>query len=928
MIDVDSQLILIRSKKTGQPTDKTAEIESCHEHGSKVLIKYINGSETYGYPRERAWVLRDPERVRLGGTGPRIEVKGDVWENAIEALRFSRGTEVWWKIRYKTSDGERQTVRCGGSVRLLPNCLATPDTAAVLGYWRSIGARLDDASRSIRTFYQRLEHLSPDSLLGRYLQSQPLPAPVMPNRPLIFPFRSNLSQREAVRNALGSPVSVIFGPPGTGKTQTILNLVANLVVQGETTVAIVSSNNAAVENVASKLAMAGFGYIAAPLGRSEKVDRFFAGQPARNAQVDALRHGDEPESVLAADLDALNSKIHDLQEAERRAGRIRQELAAYRLEQQHFERAFDRRELPELGKVPLLTRSAETILAYLAEVDVDLGYRGPVARFIGRIRRYFRYGPTGGLDVSDVGAVLRLQRIYYEKRVGELREDLARTEQQLSAGTYDRLIQDQQRTSELVLRRALWQRYQGGTTRYDKGSYRRNFAEFSADFPVILSTCDSLGNNLGGNTVDYLIIDEASQVNLLQSGAAMACAKNLVVVGDLNQLPHIPGVPELEQAPASDYDYFRHSILSSLVAMYGDSLPKVELIEHYRCAPDIIEFCNQKFYDGRLIPYTGRRRTESPLVIWTTPPGFHMRTYRSGGRFNQREIEVIREEVIPQVCGDLPVGEVGITTPYRRQADKLGETFGDFIESDTVHKYQGREKLAMVLTTVLDESKSGHFGITFVDDPRLINVAVSRAIERFVLVIDNKLLPRSRHIRDLVGYIEYHDPHGSGARESKVISVFDLLYRDYSRQLRPLAARLSQRSRYRSENIMWSVLEGIVAEDPYRVFAFRAQVKLRALVPDTELLDEDELKYVRHAATSVDFVVFNRMTKKLACAIEVDGFEYHENKPEQLARDAKKDAICAKYGVPLLRLPTTGSREPDRIRNLLDRVLAGDSAAG
>ena len=68
----------------------------------------------------------------------------------------------------------------------------------------------------------------------------------------IFPFGLNESQLEAVENAFSSQISIIEGPPGTGKTQTILNIIANILVNKKT-VAIVSNNNPAVENVYEKM---------------------------------------------------------------------------------------------------------------------------------------------------------------------------------------------------------------------------------------------------------------------------------------------------------------------------------------------------------------------------------------------------------------------------------------------------------------------------------------------------------------------------------------------------------------------------------------------------------------------------------------------------------------------------------------------------
>jgi hypothetical protein len=79
------------------------------------------------------------------------------------------------------------------------------------------------------------------------------PAIRAPKETLIYPFGCNESQKLAVETTFSNSISIVEGPPGTGKTQTILNIIANLIVQNKT-VAIVSNNNAAVINVWEKLA--------------------------------------------------------------------------------------------------------------------------------------------------------------------------------------------------------------------------------------------------------------------------------------------------------------------------------------------------------------------------------------------------------------------------------------------------------------------------------------------------------------------------------------------------------------------------------------------------------------------------------------------------------------------------------------------------
>lgn len=800
-------------------------------------------------------------------------------------------------------------------VRVITSATATPRVASVLDYWGTVVSRLPSHD-PLRPGYEKLTFVHPESVLNSFLSGSPIgsrPQDITP----IFPFRCNLSQRAAVEKALTCSISVIEGPPGTGKTETILNLIANIVAVQHQTVGIVSFGNAAVDNVRDKLDELGFGYVIGNLGRKEKREEFFAGQPIRNTQVAQLlaRVPDRPDLQHLANLDR---RLRRLQSAERiRAGR-RQALDAHRLELRHFEDHLHQDELPDLAGLPLLHRSADRVLDYLAESEMELaGIRpGPLRR----IRNYFRYGSVRALDPADTGIVLRLQLAYYHKRIAELEREIGRVEDDLRRADFEQLSRQHQQLSVQFLRSELATRYQDSHgTCYRADSYRlgKTFNDFINDYPALLSTCHSLPASIaGGYLLDYLIIDEASQVNLLLAGLAMSCARCVVVVGDQRQLPPIPvDAANGLRPPEPAYDC-QHNLLASLSELYGADLPRTLLCEHYRCHPEIIGFCNKKFYRSELIPYTSSG-AERPMILVRTVEGNHMRQHREGGRSNQREVDVIAQEVIPKFCQGVAQTDIGVTTPYRHQATKAADVL-DQTEADTVHRFQGRQKQVVILTTVLDETWRGRTGLAFVDDPQMINVAVSRAIQRFILVTNYDLLPTSRHIRDLVGYIRYHNP-GEDVVDSMVISVFDLLYNAYSRRLRPLAARLRKELKYQSEDIIWTVLHDIIAEQRYAHLTVSSQVLLRNLLPALGRLTPAQLAYIRHRA-SVDFVVYNRVTNQPLLAIEVDGFAFHENNRDQRARDALKDQILDAHQMPLLRLPTTGSREQQQIRQALDNA--------
>ncbi|WP_041559913.1 AAA domain-containing protein [Nocardia farcinica] len=923
-MDPRQQAVLIR-KSVGQPYSNRTRDVTALRLGAAGPVVTFSGGGSYRYGWDRVLILDHPHIVRPG-PGTRIMVRGQLRSDVTTAYHFAGRGEEWWHL--VRGDGEYE-VRRGSSVEIVTDAGREPRTGTILAYWRAIADLLPEGGQSLRKAYGDELILRPDSALYRYLNGTPITPTAPPVGPPLYPFHTNLSQREALQKALTHPLSVIDGPPGTGKTQTILNLIANVIVDETKTVAVVSSNNAAVDNVHAKLVKAGFGYVIANLGRRSKKERFFADQDVRNSEVDRLRMSAEAVPMPPAELVALDGRLLALREMERELAQLTTERSAYELERSHFAEHLENHRLPGEDLLPVLRWSSTKILSFIAATDPELARTSGLARHIERIRNYFRFRSLRFADSQDVDLMLRLQRQYYDRKIAELDQRIDELQSMLSRRRFDQLAEEQRTRSVAWLTEHLRRRYAGRPTRRYDNRYLAQWGEFSRDYPVIASTCHSLGASIGrGRLVDYLIIDEASQVDLLAAGAAMACCRHLVVVGDLRQLAPVVDVPasSCPAAPAPAYDYHRHSILSSLLELHGDHLPRTMLREHYRCDPGIIGFCNQKYYADDLVPFTRATPGHRAMVLVRTERGNHMRTHRDGGKINQREIDVVREEVLPEFCAEFGDEQIGITTPFRRQADLVTDQLIRSIESDTVHSFQGREKEAIVMTTVLDETRSGYRGLEFADKPQLVNVAVSRARKRFVLVTNFDLLPRSRNLRDLIGYIRYQNPRDD-VFDSSIVSVFDLLYRDYSARLAPLAARLRGNGRYKSEAIMRALLETVLAEPEFEGYWFREQVFVKNLLPDTTRLDPEQREYVQGRA-SVDFDVFNRITKERLCVIEVDGFEFHAKSPEQQARDAIKDRICVAYEIPLLRFPTTGSGEVERLRRELGALIrARDESA-
>ena len=328
------------------------------------------------------------------------------------------------------------------------------------------------------------------------------------------------------------------------------------------------------------------------------------------------------------------------------------------------------------------------------------------------------------------------------------------------------------------------------------------------------------------------------------------------------------------------------------------------LREHYRCHPKIINFCNQKFYRGELIIMTTDKGEEDVLSVVKTVAGNHERNH-----YSQRQIDVIKNEIIPKYVSNPE--ETGIITPYKNQVEALSKEITD-IDAATVHKFQGKEKENIIISTVDDEISD------FADDPYLINVAVSRAKKKLMLVVTGNEQSKERNITDLIDYIQYNNFE---VTESKIYSIFDYLYKQYTEERRVYLQKHKKVSEYDSENLMYSLIEDIISANKYSSLDVVCHFPLNMLIKNPELLNEQECQYAMNPATHLDFLIYNRIGKKPVLAIEVDGYEYHKEDTVQASRDLLKNHIMELYEVPLLRFMTNGSGEKEKIIEMLDKLV-------
>lgn len=708
------------------------------------------------------------------------------------------------------------------NVKIVKNCLKDKQSATVFDYLLQMAQfsdiKNDEGQNLLVKNLEKSKFVNEYSVLARYLNPKKGKEEKSKIHSLIFPFGCNNSQFKAVSNALNNQVSIIQGPPGTGKTQTILNIIANLLMHDKT-VLIVSNNNDATRNVYEKLASDkyGLGFICAFHGKRENIENFLKNQ--QQFYPEYLKDWKNKLPVLSPLLDEDIKHIGKYFEANERISTIKSELSALEIESKYFDNS-----LTDIyNNKKLLKKSSDALMNLLQKIQFIYEEKEKFGFFMNlKLKLSFGLGGKGNWTVNPDKAIETIKATYYPLKKKELKNELNEKESIVKGFNPD----DVYEKCLTTLRSKVANKYSKKTERTqfkDGKEIYFNPASFASEYPVILSTTFSSRGTIGQGVeflFDYVIMDEASQVDVVTGALALSCSKNAVIVGDKMQLPNVieeqkkKVVQELfEQTklPAG-YNYI-NSFLASLEQVLPDTSQTL-LREHYRCHPKIINFCNQQFYGGRLLIMTEDKGEADVLEAIKTTPGNFCKDH-----YNQRQIDVIKEEILPKYSED-EIANLGIIAPYNNQTDAIRSQIPG-IDAATVHKYQGREKDNIIISTVDNKITS------FADDANMLNVAISRAKKKLAVVLSGNEQPENSNLFALLKYIQYNN---FTVEESKVNSIFDFFYtKDTEAKFKYLKVA-NKISKYDSENAMNALLTNIFEEPKYSKFSFVFEMPLKDVI--------------------------------------------------------------------------------------------------
>lgn len=595
-----------------------------------------------------------------------------------------------------------------------------------------------------------------DSTALAYVFREPVLKPEKQYSNYAHPFiETNDEQQLAVSHALNNPVTLVTGPPGTGKSQVAVNIIANCVLRGNP-VLFTSRNHKAVHAIAdrSMKLLKDYGtdlvnFCSTPDGQA--TDEWFKKDVnVILSRLDQLQHASNQWSYedvynlekrwcavvqrlgardeLETELSKIQARVEELEVQLRRALNVRD-----RVNQVQF---------PSIKELQLIVTSladaprGKGLLAFCKEFMWRLNgckrdlqareklstimpskvndalpsshIKDEVERFIQKLKDYF--------DLCDTKEVIEQQckNLLPIEAARECLQDeaISVTDKLIPALLFSMsdaarpFLEDEEMLKQLVnlqssfkSQSALFQT-QGVNSETVQDAVIK-FKRWLKIAPAWATTMLSLTRSAPclPAVYDTVIIDEASQCDVPPMIPALYRAKSAVIVGDPQQFPPVVTMREarneylLRQNQLKDAKYAMYNYCqSSAYSVVGEK--RIMLTNHYRCHPDIAEYFNEAFYNNRLNVCTAMEGLCSPSAYGLR----YAVDWVNVNNSIELEIGAVVDRVALLARNGYS-GTVGVVTPLRKYANILDEklnryrhAFKDELIVNTVNAFQGGEK--------------------------------------------------------------------------------------------------------------------------------------------------------------------------------------------------------------------------------------------
>ncbi|OWA18407.1 hypothetical protein B9W68_05710 [Streptomyces sp. CS227] len=568
---------------------------------------------------------------------------------------------------------------------------------------------------------------------------------------IVAPLELNEGQEAVIRAAMVRRLTVATGPPGTGKSQLIVNTVATARAAGQK-VLVASTNNKAVDEVWQRC--------------EDLVPGLLVRTGAQSVVDKEVRT-----------LEELTRSVRPRQSSQTYRGELRNQLRRQEsLRHQLAEIARRERALADLGRLRFdyaekHHQDDPTTLAASLGDDVSLG------RWLRRARTAARLGIFGGwlrgrcvrrldpvrgqvADRTNFAELLTFAEAEADWRRMRAAAEAAPDEARLHATLQDvdrrvreaatALLQSSVAEQAMTARSAIHERIEAVRARSP-----RQWATLDRILPQVsgwaVTARSARRFRDRAALFDLVIVDEASQCSAPDVLPLLFRARRALVIGDPMQLQHITTLQPRQEAEAHrgaglraswlDEHRLEHRRYSSFHAAARAAEETLLLDEHFRCHPDIVGIANRHCYGGRLTiltdPRSLRRIDGVDAVQWLDVKGTARRGH-NGSWLNEDEADRVHLSV-ERLLKRLPHGStVGVVTPFRAQEDLIAGRWRHEprVRVGTVHTFQGGQQDVILLSLVASDRMRPSAVNWLSREVNLWNVAITRARSHLIVFGD------------------------------------------------------------------------------------------------------------------------------------------------------------------------------------------------
>ena len=243
------------------------------------------------------------------------------------------------------------------------------------------------------------------------------------------------------------------------------------------------------------------------------------------------------------------------------------------------------------------------------------------------------------------------------------------------------------------------------------------------------------------NDLDYLFVDEAGQLSLIDTLSIARVAKNIILLGDPQQLkqPQQGIHPEGTEVSALEHILGERQTISNSQGIF--------LGVTRRMHPSICAFDSMMFYDGKLNSLSGlENQVISGNTVYSGSGLRYQPIIHTGNTSSStEEVDAVVQIVNDLIKGDvywtdeheerhvLRMSDIKVITPYNAQVHELLRRLPD-LSVGTVDKFQGQEAAVIIYSMATSLPEDAPRGMDFLYSPNRFNVAVSRARAMFIMV--------------------------------------------------------------------------------------------------------------------------------------------------------------------------------------------------